>query len=71
METPYIVYLNKAYDVYAMDAYAWAKKNNITLPEDSYNYVISEKIFWFLLEEGHLDGKPVYFCKDKLVSANP
>jgi len=69
METPYIVYLNKAYDVYAKDAYAWARKNNIFILNDGEN-IISEKIFWLLLEKGNLEGKPVYFCKDKLLSIN-
>lgn len=59
MEKVYIVYLNKTYDVWAMDAEIWAEKNN--LPTDN---IISEVVFWHYMEEGLLDGKPVYFCKD-------
>ena len=59
MEKVYIVYLNKTYDVWAMDAHTWAEKNN--LPTDN---IISEVVFWHYMDKGLLEGKPVYFCKD-------
>jgi len=61
MENSYVVYLNKSYGVWAMDAHTWAEKNNISVPDQN---IISEVVFWHYMEDGHLDGKPVYFCKD-------
>jgi hypothetical protein len=62
MTEAYIVYLNKSYDVWARDAHEWAKKNNLSVEDDK---IISEIVFWHYMHEGLLDGKPVYFCKDK------
>lgn len=59
MKNTYVVYLNKTYDVWARDAHEWAKKNN--LPTDN---IISQVAFWRLLDQGVLEGAPVYFCKD-------
>lgn len=55
----YIVYLNKQYDVWARDAYEWAKNNN--LPTD---HIISEVLLWKLMDTGKFDNKPVYFCRE-------
>jgi len=58
MQNTYVVYLNKTYDIWARDAHEWAEKNN--LPTD---HIISEVAFWVLMDQGVLDGAPVYFCK--------
>ena len=67
MKKSYIVYLNKTYDVWAQDAYRWAKNNNI--PEEDRK-IISEVVFWTYIEKGLLEGVPIYFCKDILVKRN-
>lgn len=56
---PYIVYLNKSYDVWMRDADKWARDNNI-----EYEEIISEVVFWHYLKSDHLNGVPVLFCKN-------
>ena len=56
---PYIVYLNKTYDVWMRDAHKWAEDNNV-----EYEEIISEVAFWVYIEKGLLIGKPVIFVKD-------
>ena len=66
MANHYIVYLNKSHDVWASDAHTWAKKNDITIEEnsDGTDNIISEVIFRWMIDKGQIGNKPVYFCKD-------
>ena len=59
MKKPYIVYLNKSYNVWMRDAHKWAQDNHI-----EYQEILSEVVFWAYLDKGLLDGIPVLFCKD-------
>lgn len=61
IKKPYVVYLNKTYNLSARDAHLWAEKKGIEPKE-----FISETAFWSYLDDGHLDNVPVYFCKDKI-----
>ena len=59
MKKPYIVYLNKSYNVWLRDAYKWAQDNHF-----EYQDIISEVVFWAYMEKDLLNNTPVLFCKD-------
>ena len=59
MQKPYIVYLNKSYNVWLSDAYKWAQDNNI-----EYQHIISEVVFWAYMDKNLLNKIPILFCKD-------
>ena len=63
-DKPYLVYLNKSYDVWASDAIEWIDRNGYKR-EDFH--VISEVLFWLYISKDQLSGIPCYFVKDILI----
>ena len=63
MKKPYIVYLNKSYDVWMRDAHKWAEDNNMVKDID-YQEIISEVVFWAYMDKDLLINTPVLFCKN-------
>ena len=68
MKKPYLIYLNKTYNVWAMDAYKWMKENQYI--EDDFKEIFSEVVFWHYLEDGLLENRPIFFVKDILTNHN-
>lgn len=60
---PYIVYLNKSFNVWMMDAYKWAQDKGWEKGVH-YENILSEVTFWRYVEMGMVEGRPVYFVKD-------
>jgi len=63
----YIVYCNKSHDVWARDAYEWAKSRDWEEGKD-YKEILSQMAFNVYLDKGLLDGVPIYFVKDILTN---
>jgi len=57
---PYLVYMNKTYNVYLTDAYIWMKKYGYK--EDDFEGIISEVVFHYKL--GDSDGAGKYGLDD-------
>jgi hypothetical protein len=62
MEKTYVIYLNKSYGTWMMDASRWAEINNIRPTE--ITEIISETCMWVYIEKGLLNGATLYFVKD-------
>jgi hypothetical protein len=63
---PSIVYLNKRYNAWMMDAHKWAADKGWIEGKDYYE-IISEVAYWTLFDSGKRSPEaPVYFVKDNL-----
>lgn len=66
---PYVVYLNKTYDVWMRDAHKWCTDQGWEEGRD-YEAIISETIFYWMREKRKGLGAPFYFVQDILTSHN-
>lgn len=57
---PYLVYMNKSYDVWIRDAHHWAVLNGYD-PEKDFRNTISEVVFRAYLDKGILENWPIIF----------
>ena len=67
MKKPYIVYLNKSYDVWMRDAHKWAEDNNMVKDID-YQEIISEVVFWAYMDKDLLLTLLYYSVKTLLLN---